>query len=83
MPTLTITSKGQITLKRELLRHLDVVPGQQIEAEKLPNGRIVVRAAAAQGSMDDFIGCLARKGGPHLSVEEIGEIAARGWAGKR
>ena len=44
MSTLTVTAKGQITLKQELLRHLNVVPGQKVEVEKLPDGRIVVGA---------------------------------------
>lgn len=83
MSTLKVTAKGQITLRQDLLRHLNVIPGQHVEAEKLPDGRIVVRASSAKGSMDDFIGSLAEKGGRTLSVEEIGEIAAEGWAGKR
>ena len=29
MATLTVTAKGQITLKQELLRHLNVAPGQR------------------------------------------------------
>ena len=83
MTTLTITAKGQITLKQELLRHLNVAPGQKIEADKLPDGRLVVRAAAQDGTIADFSGCLAQKGGPKLSIEEINEIAAEGWARKQ
>lgn len=45
MATLTITAKGQITLTQELLRHLDVVPGQKVVVEKLPGGRLAIRAA--------------------------------------
>lgn len=81
MTRLTITTKGQITLKRELLRHLNVGPGQQVEADKLPNGGIVVRASSPTGSMDDFIGSLAGKNTPRLTLEEIQEIAEKGWAG--
>src|SRR4051794_32691340 len=58
MTTLTITAKGQVTLKQELLNHLGVGPGEKIEADKLPDGRIVVRAAAQDGTISDFIGCL-------------------------
>ena len=56
MTTLTITAKGQLTLKQELLKHLGVSPGEKIEADKLPEGRIVVRAAAQHGKIADFIG---------------------------
>jgi antitoxin PrlF len=31
MTTLTVTAKGQITLKQELLRHLNVGPGKKSE----------------------------------------------------
>ena len=80
MTTLTITAKGQVTLKQELLNHLGVGPGEKIEADKLPDGRIVVRAAAAESTIDDFIGCLSRRGSRKLTVEEMNDIAARGWA---
>jgi antitoxin PrlF len=60
MTVLTITAKGQVTLKQDLLRHLGVDPG---EADKLPDGRIVVRAIAQDGAITDFLGCLAQRGG--------------------
>jgi len=80
MTTLTITTKGQITLKRDLLEHLGVGPGEKIEADKLPDGRIVVRAAAPNGTISDFIGCLSQKRGPKLTLDEMNTIAAQGWA---
>jgi len=80
MTTLTITAKGQVTLKQELLQHLGVGPGEKVEADKLPDGRIVVRAAAHEGSIADFIGCLSHKGGPRLTIHQMSEIAKRGWA---
>jgi antitoxin PrlF len=80
MTTLTITTKGQITLKRDLLKHLGVGPGEKIEADKLPDGRIVVRAAAPNGAISDFIGCLSQKKGPKLTVDEMNAIAAHEWA---
>jgi len=83
MTTLTITAKGQITLKQELLRHLKVVPGQKVEADKLPDGRIVVKAASQNGSIADFSGCLAKKDGPKLTIEQIKKITEEAWAGKR
>lgn len=80
MTTLTITSKGQVTLRQDLLKHLGVGPGHQIEIDKLPNGQIAVRAAAKSGSMSDFIGCMSQKIGPVLTIGEMNKIAARGWA---
>src|SRR5664279_3304723 len=80
MTTLTITAKGQVTLKQELLKHLGVSPGEKIEADKLPDGRIVVKAAVPEARIADFIGCLSQKGGPKLTIDEMREIATRGWA---
>lgn len=81
MPRLTITAKGQVTLKQDLLKHLGVRPGEKIEADKLPDGRIVVRAAPQDGTIADFIGCLSEPGGRKLTIEEMNKVASQGWAG--
>jgi antitoxin PrlF len=80
MTVLTITAKGQVTLKRDLLKHLGVSPGEKIEADKLPDGRIVVRAMAQDGAITDFFGCLAQRRGPKFTIDEMNEIATQGWA---
>jgi AbrB family looped-hinge helix DNA binding protein len=82
MSTLTVTAKGQVTLRKDLLEHLGVHPGEKITVDKLPDGRIEVKAAPT-GKISDAFGFLKRKDGPSLSIEEINEFAARGWAGKR
>jgi len=51
--------------------------------EKLPDGRIEVKAVRATGKISDAFDFLKRKGGPSLSIEEMNEIIADGWAGKR
>lgn len=82
MTTLTITAKGQVTLRKDLLQHLGVQPGQKIEVDKLPDGRIEVKAARATGSIDDFIGLLVGKTRKVATIEEIDRAAAAGWAGE-
>ena len=37
MTTLTVTSKGQVTLRKDLLRHIGVSPGGKISVESEPN----------------------------------------------
>jgi antitoxin PrlF len=81
--TLTITAKGQVTLRKEILRHLGIAPGQKVEVDLLPNGRAELRAAKSPTSIENFFGCLHRPGTKPLTIEEIGEIAAQGWAGCR
>jgi AbrB family looped-hinge helix DNA binding protein len=83
MSTLTVTAKGQVTLRKDLLRHLGVHPGEQITVDKLPDGRIEVRASRATGNISDVFNLLKREGAPSPSIEEMGEIAARGWAGRK
>lgn len=84
MSTLTVTAKGQVTLRKDLLEHLGVHPGEKITVNKLPDGRIEVTAARPTGKIADVFGSLATKRkGKSLSVEGMNEIIARGWAGKR
>lgn len=79
---LTVTAKGQVTLRREVLEHLGVTPGDRLVVELLPSGRVEVRAAEA-GSIRDFLGSLPVPDAKPLSVEEMNGIAAAGWAGRR
>ena len=78
MGRLTVTAKGQVTLRQELLRHLGVKPGEQIEVSALPGGRIEVRAAQPAGSIDRFIGLLAGRSSKVASLEEIRQAVEAG-----
>lgn len=80
---LTVTAKGQVTLRKDVLEHLGVEPGQKISVEKLPDGRVEVKAAKPAGKISDAFGFLKKKTKQRLSTDEIGRIAARGWSGKR
>lgn len=82
MTTLTLTAKGQITLRKDLLQHLGVHPGAKLELHKLPNGAIEVRAAPAKGKIADFFGILKKDGRRPVSIEEMNEVIAKGWAGE-
>jgi len=82
MGLLTITSKGQVTLKQELLRHLGVKPGEQIEVTALPGGRIEVRAVQPSGSIEGFIALLAGRRKKPATLEEIQQAAEAGWSGE-
>ena len=79
--TLTVTSKGQITLRKEVLAHLGVRPGDKLEIDLLADGRMQLRARRGT-SVAAVFGMLARPGMPPRSVEEMNEAAAAGWAGE-
>lgn len=83
MGTLTVTAKGQVTLRKDLLEHLGVHPGDKITVDKLPDGRIEVKAAQPAGNISDVFNFLKRKKGISLSIEEMDKIATRGWARRR
>jgi antitoxin PrlF len=80
---LTVTTKGQVTLRRELLRHLGVAPGDKIAVDLLPDGQAALRTAKPKGSIQQFIGALQRPGTKALSIDELSAAAAEGWAGRR
>ncbi len=79
----TVTAKGQVTLKRDLLHHLGVKPGGRIAFYKLPGGELRVRAVRPTGRIDAFLGLLAGKTRRVATIEEINEAATRGWAGEK
>lgn len=83
MGTLTVTAKGQVTLRKDILKHLGVLPGEKITVDKLPDGRVEVRADRAAGDISNAFNFLKRKNGPSLSIKQMNEIAARGWAGRK
>lgn len=83
MSTLTVIAKGQVTLQKDVLRHLRVRPGDKITVEKLADGRIEARAARPPGRIDDVFGMLKRDGGPTLTIEEMNEVVAQAWAAER
>jgi len=82
MSSLKITAKGQVTLRKDVLKHLGVAPGEKIIVDKLPDGMIQVKAAPSGGIAGVF-NLLKKKGGPKLTTRQIKELTARSWAGKR
>ena len=82
MSQLTVTAKGQVTLRKDILKHLGVQPGDKIAVDKLPDGRVEVKAAAA-GKISDVFGMFKKPRRKPLSVAEMNRIAARGWAGRK
>lgn len=83
MATLTVTAKGQVTFRKDVLQHLGIKPGEKIELDLLPDGRGLLKAARPSGTIKGFVGLLAGKTRKVATIEEINRATAQGWAGKK
>ena len=82
MTTLTVTARGQVTFRKDVLQHLGIEPGEKIELDKLPDGRVTLRAMRPAGTIDGFLGLLAGKTKKIATLDQINEAAAANWAGQ-
>jgi AbrB family looped-hinge helix DNA binding protein len=69
MPRATITSKGQLTLPKEVRSKLGVDLGDQVEFRIEADGSITV--TSVRGSARELYGMLQTNGGATTSVEEM------------
>jgi antitoxin PrlF len=81
MKTLTVTERGEVTFPKDVLRHLGIHPGERLEWEKQSTGAITLRAARPLGTIDNFIGLLARRTRKITTLDEMNDAAAAGWSG--
>lgn len=82
MTILTVTTRGQVTFRKDVLQHLGIKPGEKIEIDLLPDGRAALRAARQIGHIDGFIGLLSERTHVVATIDEMNMAAAEGWAGK-
>lgn len=82
MAILTVTARGQVTLRKEVLQHLGIKPGDKIELDLLPDAKGMLKAAQPGGTIGDFVGLLSGRTKKVATLEEINEASAKAWAGK-
>ena len=82
MLILTVTSRGRVTLRQELLEHLGVKPGDRISVDLRPGGEAFIRADRQSRPIESLFGLLKRDGGRPLSLEEIDEVIKESCAGR-
>jgi bifunctional DNA-binding transcriptional regulator/antitoxin component of YhaV-PrlF toxin-antitoxin module len=82
MATLTVTARGQVTFRKDVLNHLGIKPGEKIELDLLPDGRGILKAARPTGTIEGFLGLLAGRTSKVATIDEINDAAERGWAAK-
>jgi len=77
MTTLTVTARGQVTFRKDVLKHLGIQPGDRIRLDLLPGGRAELKADQGKGSWQELSGMLKGKtNGARLSIEEINDAIA-------
>ena len=78
MTALTVTAKGQITLRRGLLQHLGIAPGQQLEVDQLAGGVLALHVKTPHG-LESFVGCLPPPTRA-LTLDELNALSRQAWA---
>ena len=75
---LTVTAKGQVTLRRAVLDHLGVVPGDKVSVSLLESGRVELVGAAVRDDIKSLRGALRRSGQRPVSLQEMQEAIEGG-----
>ncbi len=78
---LTVTAKGQVTLRKEVLRHLGVRPGDKLRVNLLGDHSVELRPKPGK-PISTIFGLLEQSNTERLTIEEISEAAASGWTGE-
>ncbi len=71
MPTITMTSKGQITLPAATRAKLRLVKGAQMDVNETADGKIVLSPRSAKKGDIRRLRGIVKYNGPPVSIEEI------------
>ena len=75
---LTVTAKGQVTLRRGVLDHLGVKAGERVSVSLLPDGRVELTAASEGIDIRSLRGALRRPGRRVISLQEMQDAIEAG-----
>ncbi|MFT4219312.1 MAG: AbrB/MazE/SpoVT family DNA-binding domain-containing protein [Microbacterium sp.] len=78
MSIATMTSKGQITVPKDVREDLNLTAGSKVMFVKLHNGQY--RLVARTGKIQDLFGILYDPARPPMTIEDINEAIAEGGA---
>lgn len=78
---LTVTAKGQITLRQAVLDHLGLRPGDRVSVALRPDGRAELRPLRAKPEVAASRGVLKRPGRRPVTLEEMQDAIEAGAAG--
>ncbi|MDP9839995.1 bifunctional DNA-binding transcriptional regulator/antitoxin component of YhaV-PrlF toxin-antitoxin module [Neorhizobium huautlense] len=91
MTILTVTSRGDVTLGKELLETLDIAPGDRLvvlpradggfSLSPLPEtGTTSAQGKKKAGGLEAFYGSLKNRHNVHVTLDEIKKSIEEGWA---
>jgi antitoxin PrlF len=69
MTETTLTSKGQVTVPREIRDRLGLESGDKLRFTMLSDGTVIMRAKTRR--LIDLAGSLTRPGQPKVSIEQM------------
>jgi bifunctional DNA-binding transcriptional regulator/antitoxin component of YhaV-PrlF toxin-antitoxin module len=75
---LTITAKGQITLRHAVLEHLGLKPGDKVSVALLRSGQVQLAPAAAGHDLSRVRGRLHRPGQQPVSLVDMQDAIEAG-----
>lgn len=78
MATSTLTSKGQITVPKEIRDHLKLRTGQRLEFQVVADGRVLMRPRSRD--VRELKGIVRSSRRKSVSVEEMNQAIAQGFS---
>jgi len=75
----TVTSKGQVTIPKEIRERLRLQAGSRVEFQLDAQGHLTVRPRNVD--VRQLKGIIRSRKKAHVSIEEMNEAIARGWSG--
>lgn len=79
MPKSTVTSKGQITIPKEVRDEMGLKPGDRVDFVKDRSGHMTLKAINTD--FRSLRGILKSKRKTPLTIKEMNEVIAKGYAG--
>ncbi len=80
MASSTLTSKGQITIPKEIREYLKIRPGTRLEFRIASDGHVLMQPRSRD--VRDLKGIIRSTRRKPVSVEEMNEAIARGFGGQ-
>lgn len=74
----SVSSKGQVTIPKHLRDELGITAGDELRFVRVSGNRVII--APRNNDLEDLLGSLQSPLSTPLTIEEMKEIAADGWA---